>query len=420
MQITASALAYDFDWTRTSLSCDEPVGGSLTLTGTNTATLGFGYPVPGCGFADLTMNHGAPDRVSIDETPRADGVDLVIGVDETPAPVVVGEHLTYTVTVFNAGADASGVVLSNLLPSSVRWVSTVSSQGTCTGALTVTCELGDLPSLGRAVVTIVGIPTTTGWFENMASITATTDDAHYADNVFFRWTLVTGVTETGPSGVDLVLNVAAAPESILAGDEVTYTLTVTNQGQETATGVVVLETIPYNAQWVSSATTQGSCIGNAPVTCSLGSLDAGAQATVTVVISTDPSYGYYYGGTLYNSASVSGTAQDDMPLNNTVNLNLPVFTPVPNPSRIEVTPASSFALGTGSTKQFYATAYSILLQSIRGLDVERRRRVDRFNEWAGHSAGRGFGHDHGVDRQRDEQRGHDQGRRSSDRRPTGQ
>lgn len=351
LRVTVSDLQYDFFNGQTSLVCDEPIGGSLTVASTNSATMSFGYPLPGCGFVDLTLGPTSPSRVSLDETAHADdAVDLVLGVVATPVPALVGGHLAYTLTVFNAGADATDATLTDVLPTSLQWISSTASQGTCTGSLTVTCRLGNLPRLAHAVVNIVGVPTQIGVIENVASVAGGVE-GNLADNTFVVRTLVVG-QEPEPSGVDLVMDVTVDPASATVGQNLTYTLTVSNQGQNTATGVVVMDSMFYGAQWVSSTTSQGSCTGNAPVTCSLGSLDAGAHATITIVLTTA------YGGTLSNSASVSSAVQDDAPQNNTVTTNTQVLTPVQTPARIEITPASAFALGTGGTRQFSALAYS--------------------------------------------------------------
>ncbi len=352
LRATVSDLQYDFLNEQTSLVCDEPIGGSLTVASNNSATMSFAYPQPGCGFVNLTIGPTSPSRVSIDETAHSDEtIDLVLGVVPTPVPALVGGHVAYTLTVFNAGPDATDVTLTDGLSTSVQWVSSTASQGTCAGSLTVTCHLGNLPHLARAVVTIVGVPTQIGVVENVASVAGGLEE-NLGDNTFVVRTLVVG-QEPEPSGVDLVLDVTTSPAVATVGQNLTYTVTVSNQGQHTATGVVVVDALSsYGAQWVSSATSQGSCTGNTPVTCTLGSLDAGSHATITIEFTTT------YGGTLYNSASVSSSVQDDVPQNNTVSTNTQVLTPVQTPARVEITPASAFALGAGSTKQFSATAYS--------------------------------------------------------------
>ena len=59
---------------------------------------------------------------------------------------------------------------------------------------------------------------------------------------------------------------------------------VNNNGPTTATGVVLTDTLSLKVTLVSATATQGSCSGSPLVTCSLGTLASGAQATVTLVV----------------------------------------------------------------------------------------------------------------------------------------
>src|SRR5262249_61308811 len=82
-------------------------------------------------------------------------------------PVTVGSPLTYTLTVHNNGPDTStGVSLSDPLPAGVTFVSTSTTQGTCTGTTTLTCALGTLANGASATVTIVVTPNNTGTLTN--------------------------------------------------------------------------------------------------------------------------------------------------------------------------------------------------------------------------------------------------------------
>ena len=71
---------------------------------------------------------------------KVDGVD----------PVVAGTSFAYTVTVSNGGpSDSVGVVLTDVLPGGVTFVSAVPVQGSCSEAAgTVTCPLGTIAAGG--------------------------------------------------------------------------------------------------------------------------------------------------------------------------------------------------------------------------------------------------------------------------------
>jgi uncharacterized repeat protein (TIGR01451 family) len=83
--------------------------------------------------------------------------------------------------------------------------------------------------------------------------------------------------------IDLVITKRANPTAVHVGDQVTYTIVVTNKGPGTATGVTMTDPMPALVQFVSVSTSQGSCTGGALISCTIGTLAPGASATITVV-----------------------------------------------------------------------------------------------------------------------------------------
>ncbi|CCK27797.1 hypothetical protein BN159_3418 [Streptomyces davaonensis JCM 4913] len=125
-----------------------------------------------------------------------------------------------------------------------------------------------------------------------------------------------GSTPPPPTGVDLAVS-KSGPGTVSIGDRATYTVTVTNNGSTTATGVSLTDTLTGPARTVISATaTQGTC--TTAVTCTLGSLAAGAQAVVTVVAEPRAT------GTLTQRATVTGTQSDPVGGNDTATITTTV------------------------------------------------------------------------------------------------
>ena len=103
------------------------------------------------------------------------------------------------------------------------------------------------------------------------------------------WSLgLTAAATAGPV-VNLAVGMASAPGSVYSGATLTNTITVTNLGPDTATGVVLTNPLPAGVSFISAFLSQGTLSGTdgGLVTCSLGTLPAGGSATVTIMVSPD-------------------------------------------------------------------------------------------------------------------------------------
>jgi uncharacterized repeat protein (TIGR01451 family) len=119
---------------------------------------------------------------------------------------------------------------------------------------------------------------------------------------------ISGVTPTS----DLSITKTDSPDPVTAGNNLTYTVTVTNNGLDGATGVVMTDTLPNGVAFVSATPTQGSCSQSAGVvTCDLGSIANAASGTITIVMTAMAT------GTITNSASTAGNETDPNMTNNT-------------------------------------------------------------------------------------------------------
>ncbi|MBT8212231.1 MAG: DUF11 domain-containing protein, partial [Acidimicrobiia bacterium] len=96
---------------------------------------------------------------------------------------------------------------------------------------------------------------------------------------------------------------SVSPAAVTVGDSTTFTVTVTNQGPDAATGVVVTDTLPSGVTFVSS--TAGSESGGV-ITVPVGALAVGAQSTFSVTVTVDDA------GAFTNAAEVTAADQDDV------------------------------------------------------------------------------------------------------------
>ncbi len=232
--------------------------------------------------------------------------DLSVTKLDNPDPVMAGNDLTYTITVTNDGPnDATGVTLTDTLPSGVTFVS--ASPG-CSFAApnSVICSLGTLAANSSVDVTIVVRPNTPGVITNIAAVTAAEDDPNPNNNQDSEETEVQGVA-------DLSITKTDQTDPVVVGQDLSYTLVVTDNGPSLATNVVLTDTLPGGVIFVSAVPSQGTCAYNAGVvTCSLGTLAAGARATVTITV--QPTVGNI--GTIVNRSEVTSDALDPTPDDN--------------------------------------------------------------------------------------------------------
>jgi uncharacterized repeat protein (TIGR01451 family) len=93
-------------------------------------------------------------------------------------------------------------------------------------------------------------------------------------------------------GMDLAIEKTADVETVTVGGTLTYTITVTNAGPDTATGVEVTDPMPTGLTFVSAVSTLGSCQFDAgTVSCAIGDLPKDEIAEITLVVQVGPAAG---------------------------------------------------------------------------------------------------------------------------------
>jgi uncharacterized repeat protein (TIGR01451 family) len=228
--------------------------------------------------------------------------DLALTKTDSPDPLFAGQQLTYTIKVINNGpAPATGATVTDTLPAGSTFVSASSTQGTCSGTATVTCGLGTIASGATATITIKIKPNTPGTITNTASVSADGPDPKAANNS-------ASATTTVNAAADLAVTKSDSPDPVHVGQVLTYTVRVTNNGPQTATGVSLTDNLPKNAGFGSVTTTHGTCTAKPAkrlVTCNLGTLAAGATATITITVKPTSK------GTITNTAEAKATSPAD-------------------------------------------------------------------------------------------------------------
>jgi uncharacterized repeat protein (TIGR01451 family) len=277
-------------------------GGTATITITVHVGSGLseGFQLVNNGsVAASTTDPNSPNNSFTATTTVTTSADLAV-TKTSPDPVTAGTDLTYTIGVTNNGPSHTGgaVTLTDPLPAGTSFVSATPSQGTCSGTTTVTCDLGTLANGASATVTVtVHVESSVvDGISNTASVTSPTADPSSENNA------ATAVTDVVTSA-DIELAKTASPDPVTAGNELTYTITATNDGPSDAQDVTVTDPLPAGTTFVSATPSQGSCTGTTTVTCGLGTLTDGASATITLVVHVDP--GTPGGTVITNTATVT-------------------------------------------------------------------------------------------------------------------
>ena len=279
-------------------------GASATYTYTfHTAPGATGTLDDTAAVSSTTPDPAASNNSSMVSTSIVASADVAVS-KTGPATVTPGTDVTYTVTVTNNGpSTATNVVLTDAITGDTTFVSVTPSAG-CSGT---TCTIGTLVPGASAIFsyTFHVDADATGGIENTATVTASTPDPAAGNNTSI-------VSSPANASADLAV-VKSGPATVTPGTDVTYIVTVTNNGPSTAINVVVNDTVAGDATFVS-VTPSAGCTG---ATCPIASLAPGASATYsyTFAVPPDASFG------LRNDAFVSAATADPVPGNNTASVN---------------------------------------------------------------------------------------------------
>jgi uncharacterized repeat protein (TIGR01451 family) len=260
--------------------------------------------------------------------------DLSVTSTDSPDPVIAGNQLTFTQTVTNNSSNvpAYGVTLTQTTPPGTTFVSMTPPAGwTCItpsvgGTGTVTCTKTDPLAPGTGSGNFTFIVATDPSLANGSTITqpvstsTTSPEPNTANNS-------TSTTTTVIRRVDVaVTKVASSPgpdNAFAQGENVTYTIVVTNNGPSRATNVVMTDALPAGLTFVSVTPGGPTCTqSSGTVTCTYATMNPGASnnisITATITVNTTQ---------IINTANVTRTETDTDPTNNSASATIAVLAP---------------------------------------------------------------------------------------------
>lgn len=128
------------------------------------------------------------------------------------------------------------------------------------------------------------------------------------------------------STADIGVSIGTTESLAQAGNNLAYSIVVTNNGPATSNGVVVTDALPPNTTFASCSSTGGGVCagtGSARIVISFMQIKPGASATIAFVVNVKSDVAS--GATITNSATVSSFSTDDL---NAANDTATVSTPV--------------------------------------------------------------------------------------------
>jgi len=281
----------------------------LALSGSVTETL-----VASSSTSDSNNANNSAQAVTTISAPTT--ADLSITKSTAATSVAAGGSISYTITLTNNGPhNATSVVMTDVLPASLLFQSISAPAGfSCTtpaiGANgTVTCNGASLANGASApftlVVTVDG--NASGTISNTAGVSAAQTDSTPGNS-----SATASPVTVNAASADLSLAKTTNATQAVIGGTITYTITLTNNGPDAASSVVVSDVLPSSLLFQSISAPAGfSCTtpavgASGTISCSAATLANGATATFTLVTRVAAGAS----GSISNSASVSSATGD--------------------------------------------------------------------------------------------------------------
>ncbi|MEA2336602.1 MAG: hypothetical protein QOE82_609, partial [Thermoanaerobaculia bacterium] len=346
-------------WSCPSLSVGH--GGSFTCTAANyglttsTFTVVLKAGKAQVGINNTTLNEvfttgsdwGDPNNANNVATAStayvAPHADMQISATDSPDPVFPDGNITYTVTVTNAGPDATtNATMNVVLNNTLRWQSMSVPAGWTCPSLAVghgasfTCTAANLATPTTSVFTIVLKAGSAQFGINNQTInevfTTGSDwaDPNNANNA------VTVSTAYQTLHADMQITGSDSPDPVAPDGNITYTVTVTNAGPDAATNATMNVILNNTLRWQSMTVPAGwTCpslaVGHgASFTCTAANLATPTTSVFTIVLKAGLAQFGNSNQTINQTFTTGSSVADPNNANNAVTVSTSYVVPVAN------------------------------------------------------------------------------------------
>jgi len=310
-----------------------PIGPPVTITATYNVPVTYSGPSPILNTATVSSasDPNLGNNSATASTTVAGEADL--GITKTgPPSIALGQNITYSINITNSGAlAAANTFVSDPTPAGLTPVSV--SGGGCSA---FPCALGTINPGGSVGITAIynvpnGYPSAS--ITNTASVSTSSPESNVANN---SATAITPVSGTAIADLSIL---KAGPANAAFNDVINFAVIVTNNGPGTAANVVISDPTPSNLVFISNS---GGCTTAYP--CVTPSLASNSQISILsrYRVTADT-------GTIVNTATVSSSASDPAPGNNTSASTVQIVKPVTCQAPILNAPLSGATVGSPIT-----------------------------------------------------------------------
>jgi uncharacterized repeat protein (TIGR01451 family) len=289
---------------------------STVAAGTTTAT------------STLSASNSVNTSTTTTTTTISVACDLIVTNSGTPSPVTAGSNITYTQTVYNFGpSNCSTGALTELTPTHTTFVSAavVTTGGgtwTCSATGPLSCTNPSVPPGSTGTITAVynvTAGTAAGTIITDVDVATTTShDTNLSNNA-----AAVNIAVTSGTQADLSVTNSGSPSPVTAGNNITYSQSVTNNGPATANAPVFTETLPANTVAVSLTGPGGwNCVLGTLTCTDTAAMTASTTANFTFVVTVNSTVAS--GTNITQTDSVASTTSDPNGSNNSVTVGVPV------------------------------------------------------------------------------------------------
>lgn len=222
------------------------------------------------------------------------GADISVIKTTSNQNPAIGENITFTITVTNNGPiTATNVIVEDILPSNLQYVSSSAQAGSYSSST----GRWSIPSLSNGASTTLTITAkvvadSQSTINKACVVASDQPDSNTSSNC--------GEVTVDVKGPNLTIAKVASDTTPANGNEITFTVRVTNSGDASATNIVVQDLLPNGLAYVRSQTTSGSYSSSTGIW-SIASV--GINQSVELQITARVTQG----GTLQNTACITST-----------------------------------------------------------------------------------------------------------------